>query len=196
MLQVASGFAALAVGCDGGSDDDSGSGTDGTGSTSTSGSSSGSGNGSSSSTGSDETTDGTTTGDPGTSSSTGGGDTGSSSGGEGSSSGSSSGGEASLCTEGTIVAVISMNHGHALEIPLADIEAGVETTYDATGTAGHCHEVVVTAEDFANLRAGLTVIKYSCNGGDHEYALSCVKGGEQPGDPAAECAMDPQFGSC
>ena len=193
MLQVASGFAALAVGCDGGSDDDSGSGTDGTGSTSTSGGST-SGDGSSSSTGSDETTDGTTV-DPGTSSgTTGGADTGSSSG-EGSSSGSSSGGEANLCNEGSIVAVISMNHGHALEIPLADIEAGVETTYNTSGS-NHCHEVVLTAEDFATLRAGGTVIKYSCNGGDHEYALSCVDGGAQPGDPAKACASEPQFGSC
>lgn len=196
MLQVASGFAALAVGCGGDDDDETGTETDATTDPSgTSGSSGGSGG--SSSGGGSETTDATdtTTGEPGTSSSSGGADTGSSSG-EGSSSGSSSGGEASVCLEDVVVAVISMNHGHELQIPLADIEAGVETTYDATGTSGHCHEVILTAEDFATLRAGGTVIKYSCNGGDHEYAISCAKGGEQPGDPAKECAVDPGFGSC
>ena len=94
----------------------------------------------------------------------------------------------------TIVAAISANHGHALEIPLADIEAGVEMTYSAQGSAGHCHQVTLTADDFAALQAGGTVRKFSCNGGDHEYVLSCAA--DPPAPEAPDCSADPGFGSC
>ena len=56
--------------------------------------------------------------------------------------------------------------------------------------------VTLTADDFATLRAGGTVVKFSCNGGDHEYVLNCSGGAEQPGDPAKQCADDPGFGAC
>ncbi len=116
-------------------------------------------------------------------------------GGSSSESGGTTGTE-SACSDAVIVAAISQNHGHALEIPLADIEAGVEKTYDASGTAGHCHEVTLTAEDFATLRAGGSVTKFSCHGGDHEDVLSCAAGAPEPGNPADDCAADPNFGSC
>ncbi len=199
MRQVASGFAVLAVGCGGDDTDETGTETDATtdptAASGTQGTTSGTSAGSTSSAGSSETTDTPepTTGDPGTSS--GGADTGSSTGG-GDSSGSTTGGEINLCPDEVLVAAISLNHGHVLEIPFADIIAGVEVSYDATGASGHCHEVVMTADDFATLRAGGTVVKYSCNGGDHEYVLSCVDGAKRPGDPAAECMDDPQFGAC
>lgn len=115
--------------------------------------------------------------------------------GPGEESGSSTG-NANACMEAVIVAEISMNHGHSLEIPMADVEAGVEQTYDASGDSGHCHEVTLTAEDFATLRAGGAVTKYSCNGGDHEYVLSCAPDPPMPGNPEAECAADPMFGAC
>jgi hypothetical protein len=93
-----------------------------------------------------------------------------------------------------ITALVSNNHGHALEIPLADIQAGVEKTYTATGTANHCHEVTLTAADFATLQGGGSVTKFSCNGGDHEYVLSCGPDGPAPGAP--DCDAEPNFGSC
>ena len=86
-----------------------------------------------------------------------------------------------------VVAAISNNHGHALEIPLADIEAGVEVVYDASGDAAHCHEVVMTAEDFETLRNGGFVTKFSCNGGDHQFVISCAPGAPNPVDPPPEC---------
>lgn len=113
-----------------------------------------------------------------------------------SSSGGSESGSASMCTEAVIIADISNNHGHALEVPLADIEAGVEVVYDASGESGHCHQVILTSEDFAALRAGMPVIKYSCNGGDHQFVLSCVAGAPAAQDPGADCDPDPLFGTC
>ncbi len=198
MIQLAAGFAALATGCD--SDDGDGTGTD-TDSTDPTTASTTQTNSTGSTTNPDptdptdptgQTTATSSTTDPETSSS-GGADTGSSSGGGSS---GSSGDQARACSGAVIVAEISLNHGHELEIPVADIMAGVETSYDADGTSGHCHRVVMTSEDFATLRAGGSVTKISCNGGDHEYVLSCEFGAKPPGDPAKECEQDGNAGSC
>lgn len=202
LLQMTAGFTALVVGC----------GDDGDGSSSTTGdtdpTAASMSDGTSTSSGSTSTSSGSTstspgsTGDPGSTgemtSSSGGSESGSDSSGGGSESGSdsSTGGEANVCLRDLVIAEISLNHGHALEIPMADIIAGVEVTYDASGAAGHCHAVTLTAEDFATLRAGGSVTKISCNGGDHEFVISCVDGARPPGDPAAECAGDPNFGAC
>ena len=88
-----------------------------------------------------------------------------------------------------VVALISMNHGHTLSVPPADVMAGVEKFYNARGTATHDHWVRVTADDFAMLKAGGTVTKRSCNSGDHEYVLSCAPPSRQPGAPTCsdEC---------
>ena len=199
MIQIASGFAALAVGCD---SDDSGGGETDTDATTdpTSGSTTQpqTSDGTTSSGSASETTDATdpTTGGSDASSSSGGGEESGSSSGEGDSSGSTTGGQANVCTEEMLVAAVSFDHGHELEIPLADIEAGVETSYDTSGKSSHCHRVTLTADDFATLRAGGTVVKFSCNGGDHEYVLNCSGGAEQPDDPAKQCADDPGFGAC
>jgi len=84
--------------------------------------------------------------------------------------GSAGGGNA--CEE-DLEAEISMNHGHELNVPMADVMAGVAKVYNAQGTAMHPHYVELTADDFATLRSGGTIKKVSCNGGDHEYVLSC-----------------------
>jgi len=88
-----------------------------------------------------------------------------------------------------VMALISMNHGHALSVPPADVMAGVEKIYNTRGTASHDHFVRVTAEDFAMLKAGGTVIKRSCSGTDHEYVLSCTTPSRQPAAPTCsdEC---------
>jgi hypothetical protein len=103
------------------------------------------------------------------------------------------GGDGSSGCAAAIVANISMNHGHALSIPAADVTAGVDKIYNARGTSAHDHFVQVTAADFMMLRSGATVIKKSCNGGDHEYALSCGTPTRQPGAPTCstsdECGL-------
>lgn len=179
-LLVASGCGDDTGGAGGGSTGSGGSGSGGGGATGTGGSGDGGG---------------ATTGS-GSTSSTGSGST-SSSGGSTSSSSTTSGASTStgaVTCSAAIVAAISGNHGHALEIPLADIEAGVEKMYSAQGTSGHCHQVTLTADDFATLQAGGTVRKLSCNGGDHEYVLSCAA--DPPAPQAPDCSADPQFGSC
>ena len=97
-----------------------------------------------------------------------------------------------LWTSAEIEAAISMNHGHALAVPMADIMAGVTKIYNAQGTSMHPHYVELTADDFATLRMGGTVKKVSCSGGDHEYVLSCGTATEQPGNPM--CMMSDNCG--
>lgn len=193
----AAGVSALLVGCSSDGDDDTGGSTGGSsgGPTTTDGTTASTTNGTTAGT-TASTTASTTNGD--SSSSDSGVTEGSSEGGSsgGSSGGGSESGSASMCTDAMIVAEISNNHGHSLEVPLADIEAGIEVTYDCSGSAGHCHQVTLTSEDFAALRAGMPVIKYSCNGGDHQYVLSCVSGAPAAQDPGADCDPDPMFGAC
>jgi hypothetical protein len=168
VLGLVSGGATVALGCG----DDTGSGGSGGGTTTTTG-----GPGSTGSTGATSSTK--------SSSSTTGAST--------TATGQSTGAGMSQCTM-MIIAAFSNNHGHALEVPLADIDAGVDVTYDITGTAMHCHEVTLTAADFQTLRDGGVVTKFTCNGGDHELVLSCAPGAPQPGTP--DCSADPDFGSC
>jgi hypothetical protein len=94
-----------------------------------------------------------------------------------------------------VTAAISANHGHALSIPMADITAGAQKCYSAQGTADHAHYVTVTAADFAMLAGGGTVIKFSCNGGDHQYVLSCAANPPQPGTPSECTATSMQGGT-
>ncbi|NUO53591.1 MAG: hypothetical protein HOV80_32480 [Polyangiaceae bacterium] len=168
VLGLVSGGATVAIGCG----DDTGSGGSGGGTTTTTGGpGSTSGTGTTSSTKSSSSTTATNT--VGTAQSTGTG--------------------MSQCTM-MIIATISANHGHALEVPLADIDAGVDVTYDISGTAQHCHEVTITAADFQTLKDGGVVTKMTCNGTDHELVLSCAPGAPQPGTP--DCSNDPNFGAC
>jgi hypothetical protein len=182
ILGIAGGGVALVLGC--GDDETSGTGA----------SSSGAGGGTSSSTGTTSTTSTTS----GTSASSSGGTGGSNVGGAGGTGAGTtgqggSGGSAAVCA-GLITAGISNNHGHALEVPLADIDAGIDTTYDVSGTASHCHEVTLTAEDFTTLKNGGTVTKKTCNGGDHEFVLTCASDVPAPGVP--DCASTPDQGQC
>jgi len=68
-------------------------------------------------------------------------------------------------------------------IAVADIMAGVDKCFTTTGNAGHTHKVTVTAADFGMLKAGTTVLKRSCNGGDHQYVLSCAATSPDAVDP-------------
>ena len=52
---------------------------------------------------------------------------------------------------------ISLNHGHVLEIPLADIDLTTPKTYSIAGTAGHDHTVTLSPANFATLKSGQSV---------------------------------------
>jgi len=76
---------------------------------------------------------------------------------------------------GTGVNIVG-NHGHVLMVSIADIQAGVDKTYDITGSAAHSHSVTITAAEFAMLAANTGVSTTSTSGASHTHsiAVSCV----------------------
>src|SRR5690348_1155420 len=64
--------------------------------------------------------------------------------------------KAAACGE-RIVARVGTNHGHVFQVSAADVAAGVEKTYDLTGSAGHAHSVKLGPDHFTRLRAGESV---------------------------------------
>lgn len=100
----------------------------------------------------------------------------------GSSSGSSSGKDASRDTGGDTTEAfqcrfsIADNHGHRLVIPVEDLDSTSPKTYSIIGTADHDHQVTFTAEELADLKAGVSINATSNNGGtthDHNLAVKC-----------------------
>ena len=70
---------------------------------------------------------------------------------------------------------ISNNHGHAVEVPAADVVAGVQKRYSIQGTSAHRHFITVTVAMFEQLRAKQTVTVRS--GGvthTHVVTISCA----------------------
>ena len=65
-------------------------------------------------------------------------------------------------------------HMHSCDIPLADVEAGVEKTYDVGGQ--HMHMVTITAEEFATLKEMGEVVVYQPPDElhDHNYTIGCT----------------------
>jgi hypothetical protein len=70
---------------------------------------------------------------------------------------------------------IGTNHGHELVIPLADVEAHSNATYDIQGASPHAHSVTLTADDFAALDQGMSVMVVSTlgDGHTHQVTVSC-----------------------
>jgi hypothetical protein len=100
----------------------------------------------------------------------------------GGSSGSGGGGGAAPTPDCTtkLKVFISADHGHVLEVSMADVMAGVAKAYDTKGKADHSHWVQLLPADFAKLQAGMSVHKLSCNDGhEHEFIVNCV-GVEKP----------------
>lgn len=73
---------------------------------------------------------------------------------------------------------IGANHGHVLTMARTDLDSTVDKTYDITGSGTHGHTVLITAAQFAMLKAGQTVTVQSSPGGapshDHAVSASCV----------------------
>ena len=100
-----------------------------------------------------------------------------------------SSGAGNLCST-DVVAEISCPHAqpHELTVPIADITAGTDKTYDIKGQANHSHMVTITAADFATLASGGTVYKFveAGNNQDHCVTISCGT----PGDPQTSGQCD------
>lgn len=76
----------------------------------------------------------------------------------------------------SIGARVTFNHGHTIEVPLADVEAGNSKTYTVVSNGSHSHTVLVTAEQFAALATGTMVTATtSLNSGHmHGVEITCV----------------------
>ncbi len=71
-----------------------------------------------------------------------------------------------------------MGLDHTIEVPLSDVMAGVDVTYDITGDSRHPHTVLVTAAHFAMIAAGtrVTITSSEDMGVDlhsHDVTLFC-----------------------
>lgn len=115
-------------------------------------------------------------------------------------SGGSGGGAADMCTE-DVTALCSPSdgavdgHTHTLVIPLADIMAGVTKSFESSEDVGHTHCVELTAEDFDTLKSGGVVKKPTCNGGNHEFVISCAASPPAPVNPTS-CPGGDSDGEC
>lgn len=88
-----------------------------------------------------------------------------------------------LCAENGVTTFIVDNHpngSHTLVIPIADVAAAVEVTYDIQGNnTGHGHSVTVTADDFVAIDVGTVVTLESSDTGavgqdhTHPVTISC-----------------------
>ena len=50
------------------------------------------------------------------------------------------------------------NHGHALDIPIADLSSLTDKSYSIQGTASHDHPFTLTAANLARLKAGQAIL--------------------------------------
>ena len=69
---------------------------------------------------------------------------------------------------------ITNNHGHVLVIPVADIAAGVERTYDIMGTSLHTHSVTITAEQFAMLQTNRSIMVTTSTTDSHTHGIEVL----------------------
>lgn len=79
------------------------------------------------------------------------------------------------CLQNGTMAVISGNHGHVLMVPIADIQAGTNKTYDLGGT-DHTHTVTLTAMQFGLLASDQSATARSTvdAGHAHPITIRCV----------------------
>ena len=73
--------------------------------------------------------------------------------------------------------LFTSNHGHALEIPAADLDSPTDKSYSVQGSATHDHPVILTAANLARLKAGLAIVVVTTGSVDahtHDVSGSCV----------------------
>lgn len=89
--------------------------------------------------------------------------------------GGGGGPDGGACSSGAHDTSISANHGHALSVPAADLEAGADQSYSIQGSAAHDHTITITAAQLTTLLAGdpVTVTSSSALGHTHEVTVTC-----------------------
>ncbi len=78
------------------------------------------------------------------------------------------------CLQNGTSVTIGANHGHVLMVTQAEVQAGVDKTYDIMGTALHTHSVTVTAAMFAKLAMNMSVMTVSTVGASHTHDITVV----------------------
>jgi hypothetical protein len=65
---------------------------------------------------------------------------------------------------------------HEMTVSSADVQAGVDKTYNIQGASMHPHTVTLTAADFTALAGGGTVTKTSSSDAmhTHEVTVTCM----------------------
>ena len=83
-----------------------------------------------------------------------------------------------IVCEPTIRITEAPNHGHVITVTNAEVNAGVDKTYDLSDNGDHAHTVMVTAADFAALKKDLTVTVESSTDSAHAHmvTISCATG--------------------
>ena len=71
---------------------------------------------------------------------------------------------------------ITGNHGHVLNVPVADLTSTVAVTSAIRGSADHSHDVTLSPAQLAALRAGgtVTVSSTSTLGHSHDVSEACT----------------------
>ena len=77
------------------------------------------------------------------------------------------------CMDDIDIAITS-NHGHALQVPFADVDSGQSKTYSIKGTADHDHSITLTTADFSDLKNSKKVIKESTNNSGHSHPMQII----------------------
>jgi len=78
---------------------------------------------------------------------------------------------ANCLQNGTNVSIAG-NHGHSLTVSVADINAGVDKTYNIEGSANHPHQVTVTAANFNSLKSNSSILITSSVNSDHSHSVT------------------------
>jgi len=83
---------------------------------------------------------------------------------------------AKSCTVNGTTVSIGSNHGHVLMVSMADVNAGVDKTYDIMGTSTHTHSVTVTAANFASLQnnPNMSVMVTSTVASAHSHGITIL----------------------
>jgi VCBS repeat-containing protein len=73
---------------------------------------------------------------------------------------------------------ISANHGHALSVPVADLDSPTPRTYSIMGAAVHDHQVTFSVQQLQQLKAGtavtVTSTAFAGDGHFHSVMVTCV----------------------
>lgn len=81
-----------------------------------------------------------------------------------------------------VIARVGKNHGHVFVVPLADVVAGVDKTYDLKGSAPHPHALTITADQMRLLASGEIVRARSTevNAHAHRVWVRCAPATDPP----------------